>query len=509
MTAYVCELTPLSNAYPRVRADSFAIHQEYRGGWRGEAVVTPPPGESGNLSFWDATDAPFIDGLAPGSAMALAMVVGGGADNEGEIVRTWPSVVTSVSVGEDWRTNTMVYRVRFSDPLSHLSNQPLWGVFQESSPAEILGGALSLAAGGNGVPTLTPELPGMPAMRLSAHLRSSAATVPYAIAAGERLGFWLRRVLGRLGARIESRVGDDGQIEMILRDGNPSGDPVPIFFGAPGGPSFSNAVLWDLDAFGAPPERASLLDNLATGDPRRFGVPGSVEQVISAVGIGADEAGVRAGFRADTWKAAERALIVTSECHLARPETRLGFINASVDSQRIWQVSEAMHNCRNGLYRNWLWLQKDGSPWRYPMPVDEGPIAISGVVDDGVSVDGGSVLRDQVGRIPVKLAILPGREGDEDEPDETRLSLPVIGAVGGGAHGFIPAHRQGDVCRILVHHPFFAEVLGFGYRDDRRVGADFFDVSGGLAIRHGSDGWAGLLFRPKEDIKERLGIDDE
>ncbi len=507
MTQYVCELTPLSTDDPKVRAISFSV-QEYRGGWRGEAEVSPPPPEdSAILSFWNVADAPFTAGFTPGNAMALAMVVGGGADNEGEVVRTWPAVVTNVNIGQDWRTGAVIYRVRFSDPLSYLSSQPVWGAFQENSPAEILGGAMSLAAGGSGVPSLTPELSGLPGVRLSARLRPSTAKIPFAIAAGERLGFWLRRLLGRLGARIESRVGDDGQIEMILRDGNPSDDPLPIFFEAPGGPGPANAVLRDLDAFGAPAERASLLDNLAIGDARMFGASGAVEQVISAAEVGADEAGVRAGFRADAWEVAQRALMVESEVHLARPEARLGFINASVDSQRIWQVSEAMHNCRDGLYRNFLWLQKDGDPWRLPIPEDDGPIAISGVVDDGVSAADESVVRDRVGRIPVRPVILPRQA--EDKPGETRLSLPVLAPLGGGMHGFLSAHRQGDACRILVHHPFFAEVVGFGYRDDRRVGADFSDASTGLTIRHGSDGWAGLLFRPKDDVKEQLGIDSE
>lgn len=77
--------------------------------------------------------------------------------------------------------------------------------------------------------------------------------------------------------------------------------------------------------------------------------------------------------------------------------------------------------------------------------------------------------------------------------------------MGGGLHGFLRAHRQGDVCRVLVHQPMFAEIHGFSYRDDRRIGTEQTDVSTGLVAHRGQEGWAGMLFRPKEDLVEEYG----
>ena len=66
------------------------------------------------------------------------------------------------------------------------------------------------------------------------------------------------------------------------------------------------------------------------------------------------------------------------------------------------------------------------------------------------------------------------------------------------------AHRQGDRCRVMVHHPLYAEICGFIYGDERRVEASSADVTMGLladadATDQQGGPLASLTFRPGDE----------
>ena len=499
-TAYDCELTSLATNDAPVTVEESVV-REYRGGWHGYAIIDPASGSLTSATLRKSVAGPFESGFTPGKSATLTLKVRG----PGNVAQTWPSVVTGLKATTSEKSGRFVYVVQFANPITYLSHLPIWGLFQSASPAEIVGGAMSLAAGGTPAPTTTPTLDDMPTIRFAETLRYNIQKVPYAIATGEPLGHWLNLVLARLGVRMECSLADDGAIVVTLRDGDPSDKPLPMWFETTPAAGQFNALATDLRAFDAPLERGVLLDNPSIGNARRMGEIGPVGQVISAARIDADEGELRAGFHDQAWRLAQRAFLVTTQAPDALAGLRLAFVNTEIDAARTWQISDAAHSYRNHIYRNLLWLQKDVSPARALVASDNGPTTISGMVDDTTSDKGETVARDELGRIPVRLMF----QSPDVETDTARLPLTIIGPLGGDGHGFVHAHRQGDICRVLVHHPLFAEVMGFRYGADRRVAADFADASMGMTVRHGTEDWAGLVFRPGEQIREQLEVGDD
>ena len=535
---YGATLQPLANTRRPTAVRQFSVREYRAGGWVAEATVNPAPGPSNRNIVFEAFRDALADSMAPGEAVTLRLIASGDpqADSASAVLaRAWPSVVrrlliepTADAVGNS------TYKVEICDPVTYLSGRPIWGAYHEVPLGPMIGGVLSLAAGGDGEPTLAPMLPGLPRVQIETHLRppsgggaalASTAQAPadydlrYAIAVGEPLGLWLSKTLSRLGVRMETEVLRDGGLRLHLLDDVPASEPLVMTFEAGGDASATNATLHDLNAFPAYRSRAALQDN-PTSDIRRVGDPGAIGQVITAAGLGADEAAERASFAAETRELAQRTFRVITKQPLIRPGWRIEFANTNLDGTNAWQMANVSHYFGSGGYRNLSYLQKDGEAWRPLIPADNGPVVVSAIVDDGQSDTGEPVQRDRLGRIPMRFGFLPRIDpvpADEDDaasapapnPIIPRVPLPIIELMGGGQHGFIPAHRQGDLCRVLVHHPFFAEIYGFAYRDDRRVGANLADVSTGLVVRHDAEGFSGLLFRPDEDLAALRRSDDE
>ena len=89
-----------------------------------------------------------------------------------------------------------------------------------------------------------------------------------------------------------------------------------------------------------------------------------------------------------------------------------------------------------------------------------------------------------------------------DERWPPRIPLTIIEPMAGSMHGFIPAHRHGDICRVAIHHPLYAEIAGFQYRSNRQINAQIVGATAGLVVEHDANAaWSGLVFRPAEDLK--------
>lgn len=506
MPTQVAVLAPLDTDVVH-QVQHFMVQESRGAGWQGQAVLDPAPGHAGVISFKHAASTAFDYGLAPGSPVVLSMIAVNGSD-DGQTMRVWPGVVAKVvtKLAEERPVND----VRFCDPLTYLGTRRIWGAFANESPAAILGGAMSLAVGGDGQPTQEPELPGLPGVRIVADLNGALDTIPYAIAVGETLGVWLARLLPRLGIRVETTTGADGKVELTLRDGNPAGEILPVI-ATYGSPSYFGAQVQEFRNQNRDGERAALLDNQSAGDVIRLGEAGVVGHVFSAAGVSQDEGRRRAGFAAKAEEVDQNTLTVVTEQFQAHAGGRMGFIASSAFGQRTFQVADVVHSFHGTSYSNSILLQKDETPWHPPIPANDGPSVVSGVIDDAESAPGTAVSRDVEGRVPVRLAMLPRLAGENGDAvfSTPRARLPIVNPMGGGEHGFVHAHRQGDLCRVMVHQPLFAEVVGFGYRDDRRLSADFADVSTGLTVRADDEGWAGLVFLPKEEMEKRLGEWDQ
>ena len=224
-------------------------------------------------------------------ATLVRLVLSGGSGHEDTVVRSWPSVITSVNT--KWLRSEPSNRdafcgITFRDPLGYLRSRTIWAVFAQCSLGGIVGGVLSNAAGGDGKPTREPVLAGMSVVRIRETLRDKLDSIPYTIAAGEPMGYWLSRICGHLGVRIEMRGDAAGRLIVGLHDGKPSETPINRGSGVwmtvnpravasatnltPGAPQIGPEF----------PVRGGLLDTTASGGARRFGRPGPVETVITA-----------------------------------------------------------------------------------------------------------------------------------------------------------------------------------------------------------------------------------
>ena len=506
------------------------------GGWRGTVKVNPrlPSAE-------DALQVLMRDGLVPGSAVLVKLLIGGSTRFAGTAARTWPSVVTSVATegSEDVNEPDAACLVTLRDPLTYLGDRPVWAAFVECPLGRMLGGALSCAAGHDGRPTRNPILPGMPTVRIHEELRDEVADVGYAIATGEPLGRWLDRVFSRLGVRIEMIGDGDGILHLTLCDGIPSGTSV----NSDGGldmtldpnrePSATNLFLSDVDVNAPAIVRGGLLDDVAGDGPQLFGPGGALETVLVERQPNADEAVRRAGFRQANRRLKQtRATFSSGQPGLTpgrvvnlKPEDPVAQRShplasgpppgaatpSGVEIQspptallgaRRWQVADVAHLCERARYWNQASFEKTGLAWRPEPPLERGAMVVSGVVDDGTSAQGELVGRDRLGRVPVRLSFIPEASDSssaQDDPAPAVVPLSPVAPGAGDQHGFVSDHRQGDWCRVSVINPLFAEIVGYSHRDDRHLGESVRDATVGIVVREDLGEWHGMLFRPEAD----------
>ena len=528
-THYRVRLEPTDSPGLEIPALALVLNEHRSGGWTGNVWVNPkvenPEGALQTL---------LADGLAAGEGMLIKLVLAGDTPLAGATMRVWPSVITSVQTVASTNATALesFCTVTFRDPISHFRSQPIWSAFAHCSLAEMLGGALAAAAGGDGRPTANPVLPAMPVVRIRQQVRSEITTVPYAIAAGEPLGYWLSRIYGRLGVRLEAWGNRDGTILLNLCDGLPgesrlNGDGgVPMTFDPKRGPSTTNLVLDELGVNASAPVSGGgggLLDSLDSAI-RRFGRPGPVKDIVTAAGTSLEEAELRSGFgRASAELATFRVSMSSSQPALLPgrlitlpDEPGQGF--QAVFGRREWQVAGTAHLCVKARYWNLLSLEDSVEAWKPAHPAEEGAAIVSGIVDDGKSEPGAQVDRDRLGRIPVRFPFVvdwsryvetadnggDGGNSATQDPWLPTIRLAPLAASAGNLHGFLSTHRQGDWCRVSVIHPMHAEVIGFSHRDDRFLGTGVRDASMGIVMRERNEDWRGLLFRPDEDLADEV-----
>lgn len=532
-TQYDVVLEPRRRADVVLPAVLLMLNEDRSGGWSGAVRLNPR-----RAAAEDALQDIMGNGLVPGAAATIKLVIAGRTGHGGTVVRTWPSVVTSVNAASD--DADALCAVTFRDPVTYLRNRPIWAAFAACSPGSLVGGALSAAAGGDGKATRDPVLPGMPPVRIREQLRAGIAEVPYALAVGEPLGYWLNRVCGRLGVRLEMLGDPDGAFELSLTDRAPAqtvlnldgGIEMAFYPDLP--PSALNLNMAGL-AVGRPlPGRGGILDNLVGGGAVAFGPRGALESVFMESGLSLEEAEHRSTFRPATsslgqvraaFRSSQPGLLPGRVINLIGSEStpttageRAPFGgHGSLLGARRWQVADVSHLCVNARYWNSATFEKTGTPWRPAAPEDdEGAVFISGVVDDGNSEPGAVVARDRLGRVPVRVSFADGipeqpestpSSGDpqaQPAPKPTTVPLAQVEPGAGKLHGFVSDHRQGDPCRVEVINPLYAEIVGFSHRDDRFLSARVRDATVGIVLGEDEDEWRGILFRPEEAIEEEI-----
>lgn len=523
-------LAPADAAGNSLPVSALRLDERYGSGWEGRAVIalTSRSPISGGAALGLASG----NGIQPGHVVAVHLALAGtGRDdpNRGLIVRSWPCVVCKLEPFAG--PQGAACHVGLRDPVTFLMRRPLWAAFRACSAGMMVGGALSSVAGGDGKPALQPILSGFPIVRIVEDYRDDLKALPYAIAAGQSMREWLDDFTGLLGLRVEMRgMTEDASVEVKLSDRKPRGrsmrmalDHESTTAGSVGG---SGPLL--VTGYSARPgmnARGGVLDDPAHGEFRPFGWLGAIERVFSEPEVGLDEAARRLRFPLDSAYAEMLAVDVMSRQPGFRPGRTVTLFDGDIRGLNTWQLTTVTHRVDAGRYENSATLIRGDVAWHPLPPLPRAPLFVSGIIDGGTGllIDE-PVPRDRLGRIPVTFPFLPITLGDKDgdagvsegDPNASteldtelaqqiwppRIPLTIIEPMAGSGHGFISAHRHRDSCRVAVHDPFRAEIVGFQYRANRRINAGVAEVTAGLVVEHNyATSWSGWVFRSIDDLE--------
>ena len=504
------------------------LHEHRAGGWTGVLDLRPRVDTEG-----EAFDAMIRAGLAPGTACGTTLAM-----KDGPRARTWTSVITAATArAPDATERFAMCALLIADPLTALRNRRVWFGWGECGLDALVGGAMSCAANGAGTPGREPVLRGMPPIRIYPEVRSAIRRIPYAIARGETLGEWLDGLCEALRVRIEILSTSDGRLAIALRDKPPPqsglnrGGPIEMVADDTVEPSTDVIVLGRTVLASSAAERGSMLDIPSRGDPVRFGSEGALGDIVETPSTSDDEVRERKRRReeraalaqlrvhgltgqpgmlpgrtirlmqrapADAGNGAGTRTTAAGDASVAPPEAAASGEEHTLFGASEWQVCETPHIYRGGGYVNEVALEKASIAW-YP----EGPHerrrmhVLTGIIESGGTRAGERVARDRLGRIPVRLALMRPKPKDaEDEDWSATMMLAVQTESGGRTHTVVADHREGDLCRVRVHGPLRAEIVGFVHRDDRALKESAVGATAAVLVGQESSEWEGFAFEP-------------
>ena len=513
------------------------LHEHRAGGWTGVLDLRPRVDTEG-----EAFDAVIRAGLAPGTACGTTLRMKGGPR-----ARTWTSVITAATAkAPDSSERYAMCALLIADPLTALRNRRVYFGWGDCRLDSLVGGAMSCAANGAGIPGREPVLRGMPPIRIYPEVRSAVRRVPYAIARGETLGEWLDGLCEALRIRIEILSIGDGRVAIALRDMPPpqSGlnrsGPIEMTADDTVEPSTDVIVLGRTMLASSAIERGSILDIPSRGDPVRFGPRGALGDVFETPFMSDDEARERKRRReqraalaqvrvygltgqpgmlpgrtvrlmrrapddadtvdsqVDSGNAASKGTTAGGDESVPPPQAAALREEHTLFGASEWQVCETPHIYRGGGYVNEVALEKASIAWYPEGPHERRPThLVTGIIECGEAEAGERVARDRLGRIPVRLAFMrPKPEEGENEDWSTTMMLAVQTEGGGNTHTVVADHREGDLCKVRVHGPLGAEVVGFVHRDDRSIKESAVGATAAVLVGQENDEWEGFAFEP-------------
>ena len=400
----------------RFRLASLVASEGYNIGWCAHAIFAfGVPG--GGASRIDILATLADRGLSPGrrGKVNLRVEAEGNELLHNQTIRTWPCMVSQMVPLDSEDDARAVCRIQLVDPLGYLASREIWGAYRDVSAAELVGGAIALAAGTDEGPTTEVTTAWLPKIRVRGRHRDALDVIPYVIASGEALGEWLARVLGMLGLRAELFAEDDGDTQVVYltdalahrgsfemhveRDWVELSDDEQ---GRDGGISIRSRV-----AFPGIPLRGALLDDPTQGTPRVLARYGPIGHLVRAQGADIDEVTERA------WHEVRRgfceALMVRAAS--GHPGIEPGCtitLNETINRIDHWQVASARHLVSEGAYDNDATLLRADTAWHPPEPEPRGTVIVSAMVDHSEeSLYNEPVPRDRLGRINVRFSFLP------------------------------------------------------------------------------------------------------
>ena len=431
-----------------VSVTALALQEGYNTGWGGTAAVVARR-RDGPFTTGEMMASIMAAGVLAGRPMMLRLALDGGS-LDGTLIRTWPCVVNGLRPYE-LGSSIAACNVELVDPVSFLAEQSIWGAYRSASAGEIVGGVLSLAAGGDGKPGLSPALPDLPSVTIVEGYRGELKQIPYAIAAGQTLGDWLAEFLAMLGLRVELSGSESGVLKLELLDSLPRRTSLAMTLGMPDGESAASPstesgdgtessdaepidagriVILGHSGFPGSPRRGALLDDPTMGSARPIVALGAVGTVLTGPGLDVEEASDRI-YRSMKGTYAEMLMLsARSGQPLIRPG-ELVTLSETVHGLADWQVSGVMHSVQMGEYLNGITLIRGDVSWHPELPFHGPPVYVTAIVDGGPSFDiHEPVPRDRLGRIKISFPFTPTPTGEEaaeiaaaDTNEDARVSL--------------------------------------------------------------------------------------
>ena len=416
-----------------VSVAAFALQEGYNTGWGGTAVIAARQ-ESPPLTSGSMMSAVMASGVVAGTSMELALGVEGGMFH-GTTVRTWPCVVSGLRpfAIDQFSAGCNVHLV---DPVSFLADQPIWGAYRAVSAGEMIGGALSMAAGGDGKPTLSPVLPRLPSIRIVEGYRDKLKDLPYSLAVGQTLGEWLADFLAMLGLRAELYGSDDGTLEVFLSDSTPRRGALNMSVvsadgkAALGPDSYGPILIRGHSGFPGSILRGGLLDDPSSGSARPLIKLGAVGAVLTGPGLDVDEASDRI-YRSLVGTFTEMLMLSADSRQPRLRPGELVRLSEPVHQLEDWQVMSVSHTLQRAVYDNDVTLVNGSEAWCPELPLHRPPVFVTGVVDGGNDFDHHQpVPRDRLGHIKVTFPFAPTPVGQEalelavaDTDNDRRITL--------------------------------------------------------------------------------------
>ena len=488
------------------------LREEYGAGWEGRAMLALAADTP--LGIGEIFAAVLARGIVPGAGVIVRLAL---TDEErpeeaqGTIVRTWPCVVARINPDPPTPdAGGAQCEVGLQDPIRHLFASPIRGAFAGRSIGEMAGTALALAAGVEAPPSLTPMLPGTGLVTIVEETRESLASIPYAIACGESLGEWLARVTALLGVRSELHGLADGSLEWTFSDRAPGGEPIEMDLvsseSEDEGAEPACLRIHAMHGRAGLPRRGAVLDDIEEPSLWRFDPDLPVGTLIEGAGVGPDEAWRRAALDDERAFVELLTLGIDSRQSAFRPGSLIRIRTLALAGIESWQIGRVAHEVRGRTYANRALALRGDAPWRPRPPARSAPRTVTAIIsgEEGM-LPNEPVPRDRLGRIPVRIPFPEGAPAGGETSAATRIELPIVQSMAGTLHGFAAAHRNGDACRVTVHHPFNAEIDGFVYREGQELygGGGLAAGWAGIVVEHdGGEAWSGWAF-------ERAGEDGE
>lgn len=411
---YHASLSRLGDRETDIRLAEFNLREGYSSGWSGTGVVVGT-GEN-PMTPGAMISAVMASGVLTGTSVGLALESVDDQPEGPNVSRFWPCVVNGINpfpIDE----SSAGCRIHLVDPVGYLAEQPIWGAYRNVSVAETVGGALSLAMGGDGKPTLSPILSGLPPVQVDPQYRDVLKKIPYVIATGQRFGDWLAELLAMFGLRAQMRGYEDGRTDLTLTDTLPQGEPIQMSVATPTGTepqvSDESILIRGHSAYPGAPLRGALLDDPTKGSARRLLRRGAVGTVLMDAELDVDEAAGRVYQAAKGIVAGMLAMTAATRRTNLRPG-RILRLSRSTHGLSDWQISSVAHELRGSVYENQVTLIRGDVDWHPALPLSQPPVYVSAVVDGGNDLDFQQpVQRDRLGRIKVKFPFTPSPVGEE------------------------------------------------------------------------------------------------